>query len=101
MLALNAQFGVGAGGKRGEEECSDSTGLSCLRSQGAPQWHGESDPVCVETCSCAGLFPKCGDIPEADPVRIRLEPALRCKKRPMDAWAKALSAYASLVLCAV
>ena len=52
VLALNAQFGVGAGGKR-------ASSLACLRSQGALQWHGEPDPVCVETCSCAGQFGDC------------------------------------------
>ena len=49
MLALNAQFGVGAGGKRGIVVY-----LPCLRSQGAPQWHGDTDPAYAETCSCAG-----------------------------------------------
>ena len=29
--------------------------LPCLRSQGALQWHGGSDPVSAETCSCAVL----------------------------------------------
>jgi len=50
VFALNAQFGVDAGGKRG------SISYPCLRSQGAFQWHGNSDPVFVETCSCAGLL---------------------------------------------
>ena len=51
VSALNAQFGVGAGGK-----CGKSLVLGpYLRSQGALQWHGEPDPVYVETCSCAGM----------------------------------------------
>jgi hypothetical protein len=48
VLASNAQFGVGAGGKY--------TRFVYLHSQGDHQWHGEPDPVYVETCSCAGLF---------------------------------------------
>ena len=51
VSALNAQFGVGAGGKRGE-----NYNLPCLRSQGALQWHGDHDPAYAETCSCAGQF---------------------------------------------
>ena len=47
VSALNAQFGVDAGGKY-------ASLLACLRSQGAFQRHGKSDPVNVETCSCAG-----------------------------------------------
>ena len=43
--ALNAQFGVGAGGKGA---------FAPLRLQGALQWHGESVPAAVETCSRAG-----------------------------------------------
>ena len=52
VSALNAQFGVGAGGKRGK-----GTMLRpCLRSQGALQRHGGFDPVSAETCYCAGQF---------------------------------------------
>jgi len=46
VLALNAQFGVGAGGNISDWEM--------LRLSGALQWHGESDPTAVETCSRAG-----------------------------------------------
>ena len=75
MPALDAQSGVGAGGKRGYTagRLSVSEGVvhnadqsfpllrpgeeppqPRLRFQGDPQWHEESDPVLVETCSCAG-----------------------------------------------
>jgi len=50
VFALNAQFGVDAGGK-----CCQGN-LQHLRFQGARQWHGDPDPVNAETCSCASRF---------------------------------------------
>ena len=47
VLASYAQFGVGAERKRGPPR---------LRIQGVLQWHGEADPVFVETCLCAQAY---------------------------------------------
>ena len=47
VLASYAQFGVGAERKRGPPR---------LRIQGVPQWHGEADPVFVETCFRAQAY---------------------------------------------
>ena len=49
-----------------------------LRFQGAFQWHGKSDPVNAETCSCAGQHQGGENSPVTELVRIRLEPAVRC-----------------------
>lgn len=46
-----------------------------LRTQGAFQWHGDDDPVSVETCSCAQTYSRVVFRPvyETD-----CEPAMRC-----------------------
>ena len=46
VFALNAQFGVDAGGKN----------AMFLRTQGDLQWHGDPDPVSVETRTCAWAY---------------------------------------------
>lgn len=40
--------------------------MARLRTQGVFQWHGLSDPVSVETCSCARTYSHCGI-----PARVR------------------------------
>ena len=45
VSASYAQFGVDAGGRRFR-----------LRRTGGSQWHGSSDPVAVETGTCAGAW---------------------------------------------
>ena len=47
VSASYAQFGVDAERKRGPPR---------LRIQGVLQWHGEGDPVFVETCFCARAY---------------------------------------------
>ena len=42
------------GGCWGEARCA------CLRTQGDFQWHGQPDPVSVETCSCAQTYSHSG-----------------------------------------
>ena len=44
----------------GKEIPAGQEALLRLRLQGAFQWHGDDDPVSVETCSCARTYSQCG-----------------------------------------
>ena len=84
MFALNAQFGVGAGGKRGKGKSSNRACVLRALSNGMENptlfaWR----PVLVrDSLDYAYIL-------ETDPVRIRREPVLRCVKPCKKAWAKA------------
>ena len=73
--------------------------LPCLRFQGAPQWHGEPDPVYVETCSCAGRCKRLNSHVVSSPYESGLN--LHCGALGSSSRAKAWNRKVPSAVCSV